>query len=59
MTEQKAGFRCEVLDGIGQFLCFTCHIACGDDDERIGFVVRVLEVESGEEDTNCRENRLF
>jgi len=42
-----------------EFLCFTCYIAaCSDGDERVGFTVRVLNVESVEDD-GCRENALF
>ena len=38
------GFRWDVLDGISQFLCFTWYVApCGNDDEWVSFVIRVLE----------------
>lgn len=58
-TEEQTGFGDNVLDVHGRFFRFSSDVAAsGDDDEWIGFAVRILDVKPAKEDDCRRDHSL-
>ncbi len=58
-TEEHASLRDDILDVYRRLFCLCGHIAAGsNDDERVRLAVRVLDVETTEEDGGSSDHPL-
>jgi hypothetical protein len=58
-AKKQTSFRNDILDVYRRLFRFSSDItAGGDDDERVGFAVRVLDVKPAKEDDSCRDHAL-